>query len=82
MTLVAVARDSVTGEFLARAIDTQTGRRTGTMQLASNVTNMADARRAFTTWARVLRTGLDEARTNAGATETRSAAQQSEGTPR
>jgi len=68
MTLVAVARESVTGEFLARAIDTQRGRRTGTMQLASTVTNMADARRAFTTWARVLRTGLDEARQSAGAT--------------
>jgi hypothetical protein len=81
MTLVAVARDSVTGEFLARAIDTQTGRRTGTMQLSSSVANMGDARRAFTTWARVLRTGLDEARTSA-ATETRSAAKQSEGTPR
>jgi hypothetical protein len=82
MTLVAVARDSVTGEFLARAIDTQTGRRTGSMQLATPVLNMADARRAFTTWARVLRTGLDEARTRAGATETRAAAKQSEGTPR
>jgi len=68
MSLIAVARDSVTGEWLARAIDTQQGRRTGTMQLASSVANMADARRAFTTWARVLRTGLDEARQNAGAT--------------
>jgi hypothetical protein len=77
-----VARDSVTGEFLARAIDTQTGRRTGSMQLATPVLNMADARRAFTTWARVLRTGLDEARTRAGATETRAAAKQSEGAPR
>jgi len=68
MSLIAVARDSVTGEWLARAIDTQQGRRTGTMQLASSVRNMADARQAFTTWARVLRTGLDEARQNAGAT--------------
>jgi hypothetical protein len=85
MTLVAVARDSITGEFLARAIDTQTGRRTGTMQLSSSVANMADARRAFTTWARVLRTGLDEARRNAGATagasETGAPAKQSEGSP-
>jgi len=86
MTLVAVARDSVTGEFLARAIDTQTGRQTGTLQLASSVTNIADARRAFTTWARVLRTGLDEARQSAPATksasETGAAAKPSDGTPR
>lgn len=86
MTLVAVARDSVTGEFLARVIDTQTGRRTGTMQLAGSVANVADARRAFTTWARALRTGLDEARQSAVATEglseTGAAAKQGDGTPR
>jgi hypothetical protein len=47
---------------------------------------MADARRAFTTWARALRTGLDEARQSAVATEglseTGAAAKQGDGTPR
>lgn len=69
MTLVAVVRDSITDEFLARAIDTRQGRRTGQMQLATNVSNMADARQAFTSWARVLRTGLDDARRNPVANE-------------
>lgn len=74
MTLAAVARDSVTGEILARAVDTQRGRRTGRLELANSVTNMAAARGAFTQWARVLRTGLDDARkssvANAGESRT------------
>ena len=87
MTLVADLRDSVTGEHLARAIDTQQGRRTGTMQLATSVSNMADARRAFTTWARALRTGLDDARESAVTNEDvekkeKVATKDSEGTPR
>lgn len=64
MTLVAAASDSVSGEVLARVVDTQRGRRTGRLQLANSVTNMADARRAFTLWATVLRSGLDEAKTS------------------
>lgn len=85
MTLVADLRDSVTGEYLARAIDTQRGRRTGTLQLATSVSNLADARRAFATWARVLRTGLDDARQSAVAkagTEEKVATKDSEGVPR
>lgn len=62
MTLVADVRDSVTGEHLARVIDTQQGRRTGRLELATSVSNMADARRAFGLWATVLRNGLDDAR--------------------
>jgi len=61
MTLVAELRDSVTGQLLARAVDTVQGRRTGGFQLASPVTNMADARRALSQWADVLLTGLDDA---------------------
>lgn len=85
MTLVAEARDSVTGELLARVIDTQRGRRTGMMQLASGVSNMADARRAFGQWATVLRTGLDDARQNPAAGEATSekeATREGEGAPR
>jgi hypothetical protein len=61
MTLVAELRDSVTGQLLGRAVDTVRGRRTGGFQLASPVTNMADARRALSQWADVLVTGLDDA---------------------
>jgi len=60
MTLVAELRDSVTGQLLARAVDTQRGRRTGQFQWATPVTNMADARRAMSLWAEVLLTGLDD----------------------
>jgi hypothetical protein len=61
MTLVAELRDSVTDQLLARAVDTIRGRQTGQFQLASPITNMADARRALSQWADVLVTGLDDA---------------------
>jgi hypothetical protein len=85
MTLFAVVRDSVTGEHLARVVDTKQGRATGRMQLASSVSNWADARRAFTNWARVLRTGLDDARQSAVASQgvaEKQATKETEGTPR
>jgi hypothetical protein len=61
MTLVAELRDSVTGQLLARVVDTVQGRRAGGFQVASPVSNMADARRALSQWADVLLTGLDDA---------------------
>ena len=61
MTLVAELRDSVTGQLLARVVDTVRGRRTGQFQLASSVRNMADARRALSQWADMLLTGLQDA---------------------
>ncbi len=60
MTLVAELRDSDTGELLARAVDTQRGRSTGTMNFTNNVTNTADARRAMNVWAGALVQGLNE----------------------
>ena len=69
MTLVAELRDSVTGQLLARAVDTVRGRRTGQFQLASPVSNMADARRALSQWADVLVTGLDDAEGRSPATQ-------------
>lgn len=60
MTLVLELRDSITGELLARAVDTQSGRSAGTWNITNRVTNTADARRAITTWAVALRRGLDE----------------------
>jgi hypothetical protein len=61
MRLVAELRDSVTGQLLARAVDTVQGRQTGRFEVASSVTNTAAARTALTKWANVLRTGLDDA---------------------
>jgi hypothetical protein len=58
MTLVIALRDSVSGQFLARAVDTQQGRDTGRFQIANSVTNLGDARIAFSKWAQVLREGL------------------------
>ena len=59
MTLVAELRDSVTGEILARVVDSRSGRSTGTWQITSSVANNADARRAIGIWAAALRQGLD-----------------------
>jgi len=59
MTLVAELRDSVTGEILARVVDAQSGRSTGTWQATSSVTNNADARRAIGIWATALRRSMD-----------------------
>jgi hypothetical protein len=59
MTLVLELRDSVTGETLARIVDSQSGRNIGVMTIANRTTNTADARRAITTWAQALRRGLD-----------------------
>ena len=59
MTLVLELRDSVTGETLARVVDSQSGRSSGTWWITNRVTNTADARRAIRTWAQALRSGLD-----------------------
>lgn len=60
MTLVAELRDSMTGEILARAVDTRAGRTAGTWTIANRVTNTADARRAMGVWATALRQALDD----------------------
>ena len=54
--------DSVSGDILARALDLSTGRNTGFMNLGNRVENSAEARRAFTTWASLLRDRMDEIR--------------------
>jgi hypothetical protein len=59
MTLVLELRDSVTGETLARVVDSQSGRNTGVMTVSNRMTNTADARRAIGIWAQALRSGLD-----------------------
>jgi len=67
MTLVMELRDSVTGEILARAVDTRTGRGGGTWNITNRVTNTADARHAIRVWATALREGLDELYVRTGA---------------
>jgi hypothetical protein len=62
MTLVLEARDSVSGELLARAVDRQSGRNSGVMQITNRATNTADARRAISVWARALRESLEALR--------------------
>lgn len=66
MTLVAELRDSITGEILARTVDTRSGRSAGTWTVANRVTNTADARRAMGVWATALRNALDEMYGRAG----------------
>jgi len=60
MTLVLEVSDSVTDEILARAVDTRTGRASGTWTVTNRGTNTADARRAIAAWASGLRQALDE----------------------
>ncbi len=53
--------DSATGDLLARAADRRIARRSGGyLSYTNRVTNTADARRMFRTWARKLRDALDE----------------------
>jgi hypothetical protein len=67
MTLVLEARDSLSGEILARAVDPRSGRNSGVMSITNRATNTADARRAISVWARALREALEELRANAKA---------------
>jgi hypothetical protein len=60
MTLVLELRDSVTGQLLARAVDTAQARNSG-FELATPLTNMRDTRRVLQTWADVLLAGLEDA---------------------
>jgi hypothetical protein len=66
MTLVMELRDSVSGELLARAVDSRTGRGGEFWTINNRVTNTAEARRAIRTWAEALRRGLDEVARRAG----------------
>ena len=54
--------DSVTGQILARAIDSQRARENPTFTWASSVSNRAEARRILRRWAGMLVDSLDEVR--------------------
>ncbi|MFN8628342.1 MAG: DUF3313 family protein [Candidatus Binatia bacterium] len=60
LTLFMELRDSVTGQLLARVVDTKQAASTGRLQWANSVTNSAEARRVFGDWADRLRRALDE----------------------
>jgi hypothetical protein len=64
MTLVAALADSETGEVIARVFDRTEARETGNFTLSSNVFNVAEARAAAASWARILRASLDTARSS------------------
>ncbi|MGI9327735.1 MAG: DUF3313 family protein [Pseudomonadales bacterium] len=62
-TLYIELYDSVTGAVLARAIDRKAARTDGHfLSYTNRVTNKADARRALSKWANLLRARLDEFR--------------------
>jgi hypothetical protein len=62
LTLLMELRDSQSGALLVRAIDKETGRTSGNLQVVDAVSNSAEARRALEMWAGLLRGALDAAR--------------------
>lgn len=62
MTLNLELFDSVTGDKIARATDRQRDYDSHRMEWRTKVSNRADARRMMQSWARALRSALDEAR--------------------
>lgn len=64
MTLNLELFDSITGDKIAKATDRKRDFRQGYVQWRTNVSNRSDARRMMTSWAKALRSSLDEARTS------------------
>jgi hypothetical protein len=63
MTLVAELRDSSSGELMMRVYDRRVGRTSPQPRFTTRADNVMEARNAARAWARVLREGLDAART-------------------
>jgi hypothetical protein len=59
-TIVMQVNDSVTGQTLARVVDTQQGLDNGRLQWTTSVSNSAEARRILGIWADALIRGLDK----------------------
>jgi hypothetical protein len=59
-TKVMQVNDSVTGQTLARVVDTQQGLDNGRLQWTTSVSNSAEARRILGIWADALIRGLDK----------------------
>ena len=62
MTLNLELFDSVTNDKIAKATDRKRDYRRGYAQWRTSVSNRADGRRMMTSWAKALRSALDEAR--------------------
>lgn len=60
MTLFMELYDSETGQVLARVVDRREGRNTGMMQLSTSAMNAGEAKDIASSWARILRNGLDK----------------------
>ncbi len=67
MTMFMELRDSVTGQLLARAVDTTQGTNTGKLLWAGDVANSSEAQVAFRAWADALVKGLDSVNGKAAA---------------
>ncbi|HPF26576.1 MAG TPA: DUF3313 family protein [Steroidobacteraceae bacterium] len=67
MTLVAELRDSTTGDLIARVTDRKRDPESTFLELTTRVDNVAAARRAAASWARILREHLDSAHEALGA---------------
>ena len=61
MSMFAELFDSESGEPLARIVDRREGRSSGMMQISGKVENTGQARDIASSWARILRDGLDRA---------------------
>ncbi len=66
MTLFLELRDAVTGQVLARVVDTKQGSSTGRMEVSDSASNSTEAQAAFRSWATQLRNALDEVNGKAG----------------
>ncbi len=66
MTLNLELYDSLTGDKIAKATDRKRDYRRGYLEWRTSVNNRADARRMMTSWAKALRSSLDEARSATG----------------
>jgi hypothetical protein len=64
MTLNLELYDSITGDKIAKATDRKQDYRRGYAQWRTNVSNRSDARRMMSSWAKALRSALDEARSS------------------
>ena len=62
MTLNLELFDSLTNDKIARATDRKRDYRAGYLEWRTRVSNRADAKRMMTSWAKALRSSLDEAR--------------------
>ncbi len=66
MTLNLELYDSLTGDKIVKATDRKRDYRRGYVEWRTSVSNRADARRMMTSWAKALRSSLDEARSATG----------------